>query len=151
MKTVHKSVLLWHSAADMFALVTDIPRYPEFLPWCDHAKVLETHPDGVVAEVGIALAGFKKAFVTRNTHVLNQRVDMKLVQGPFSQLEGHWLFTPLGGPERHACQIDFELRYSFDNMALAALIGPVFDKIAGGFVDAFVKRADQLHPQDAPR
>ncbi len=145
MKSVHKSVLLWHSAHEMFTLVTDVGQYPQFLPWCDRASVLETTADGVVAQVGIAIGGIRQSFTTRNTHVENQRVDLALVDGPFSRLEGHWRFIPLGDGTQRACKIEFSLDYDFSSQALSTLVGPVFDKIAGSMVDAFVKRADQVY------
>lgn len=146
MKTVHKSVLLWHSAHEMFALVTDVAHYPQFLPWCDRAEVLESLPDGMVARVGIALGGVRQSFTTRNSHGADgQRVDMALVDGPFSRLDGHWRFTPLGDGTQRACKVEFTLNYDFSSQALATLVGPVFDRIAGSLVDAFVKRADQVY------
>lgn len=148
MKTIHKSVLLWHSAHEMFALVTDIERYPQFLPWCDHGEVLERMHDGVVARVGIAISGLRQNFTTRNTHETDRKVFMKLVDGPFSTLDGIWAFTPLGDGQQRACKVEFQLRYGFASSTLAALVGPVFDKIAGSLVDAFVKRADQVYGVD---
>ncbi len=145
MKSVHKSVLLWHSAHEMFTLVTDVDHYPQFLPWCDRAAVLDTTADGVVAQVGMSIGGIRQSFTTRNTHVLNERVDLALVDGPFSLLEGHWRFIPLGDGTQRACKIEFTLDYDFSSQTLAALVGPVFDKIAGSMVDAFVKRADQVY------
>ncbi|MDO9277043.1 MAG: type II toxin-antitoxin system RatA family toxin [Polaromonas sp.] len=144
MKTVHKSVLLWYSAEEMFALVTDVAHYPAFLPWCDQATVQAEDDRGMTAKVGISFAGIKQAFTTRNRHVAGREVAMELVDGPFSQLDGLWTFTPLGEGQR-ACKVDFTLRYSFANRALAALVGPVFDKIAGSMVEAFVKRATQVY------
>ena len=69
MKSVHKSVLIWYSAQEMFDLVIDVERYPEFLPWCSHGKVLERTDNGMTAEVGIAFKGVKQTFTTRNEHV----------------------------------------------------------------------------------
>ena len=145
MKSVHKSVLLWHSAHEMFTLVTAVDQYPQVLPWCDRAAVLETTDSGVVAQVGIAIGGLRHSFTTRNTHVDNERVDLALVDGPFSLLEGHWRFIPLGDGTQRACKIEFSLDYDFSSQTLATLVGPVFDKIAGSLVDAFVKRADQVY------
>lgn len=145
MKTVHKSVLIWYSAAEMFALVTDVASYPQFLPWCDQALVIEESPDGMIAKVGISIAGLSQSFTTRNTHIEDRKVSLKLIDGPFSRLDGHWEFSPLGDGSQRACKIDFTLKYDFDNAALAALVGPVFDKIAGSLVDAFVKRAAQVY------
>ena len=145
MKTVHKSVLIWYSAAEMFALVTDIARYPQFLPWCDQASVLEETADGAVARIGIAFAGIRQSFTTRNTHEADRRVTLQLLDGPFSRLDGAWEFSPVGDGAQRACKVDLVLRYDFDNMALAALVGPVFGKIAGSLVDAFVKRASVVY------
>ncbi|MES2939476.1 MAG: type II toxin-antitoxin system RatA family toxin [Pseudomonadota bacterium] len=145
MKTVHKSVLIWYSAEEMFALVTDVARYPEFLPWCDRAQVLSATADGMEAQVGIALGGLRQSFTTRNTHIPGRQVDLKLVDGPFSQLEGQWRFIPLGQAGERACRVELDLRYAFKSATLAALVGPVFDKIAGSLVDAFVKRAAQVY------
>ena len=145
MKTVNKSVLIWYSPAEMYALVTQVDKYPEFLPWCDHAQVLATDAYGVTAEVGIAFSGIRQTFTTRNTHVPDQKVGMKLVKGPFSQLEGEWRFLPVGNGSERACRVELTLHYGFDNVALAALVGPVFDRIASSMVEAFVARAEQVY------
>lgn len=150
MKSVNKSVLIWYSAEQMYALVTDVAKYPEFLPWCDHAKVIEQDEQGMTAEVGLAFSGVRQAFTTRNTHVPGREVHMKLVKGPFSKLDGVWKFTPVGeegAPESKAsaCRVELELHYGFDNFALQALVGPVFDKVAASLVEAFVKRSEQVY------
>lgn len=145
MKTVHKSVLIWYSAEEMFALVTDVPKYCEFLPWCDHSAITAYEPDGMKAEVGISFSGIRQTFTTRNHHVPGREVRMKLVDGPFSSLDGCWKFQPLGEAGQRACKVTLELQYAFKSAALAALVGPVFDKIAGSLVDAFVKRAEQVY------
>jgi ribosome-associated toxin RatA of RatAB toxin-antitoxin module len=145
MKTVHKSVLIWYSADEMFELVVDVARYPEFLPWCDRASVLARDERGMKAEIGIAFGGIRQRFTTFNEHLPGREVRMKLVEGPFSRLDGQWKFIPLGGKEQRACKVELDLHYGFDNAALSALVGPVFDKIAGSLVDAFVKRAEQVY------
>ena len=145
MKTVHKSILIWYSAQEMFALVTDVPRYPEFLPWCDRSAVLAEDADGMTAEVGIAFGGIHQSFTTRNSHHAPNSVDVKLIKGPFSQLDGQWRFSPVGDGTQRACKIDLTLNYGFSSATLSALVGPVFDKIAATLVDAFVKRAEQVY------
>ncbi len=151
MKTVQKSVLIWYSADEMFALVTDVASYPQFLPWCDRASVIESHDGGMTAEVGIAFGGIRQIFTTRNTHTPGRAVDIELVNGPFSRLDGHWTFTPLGAVNDtdvvapRGCRVSLSLHYGFDSAALSTLVGPVFDKIAGSLVDAFVKRAEQVY------
>ena len=145
MKTVHKSVLIWYSAQEMFALVTDVQRYPEFLPWCDRSAVLVEDADGMTAEVGIAFGGIHQSFTTRNSHHAPDSVDVKLIKGPFSQLDGQWRFSPVGDGTQRACKIDLTLNYGFSSATLSALVGPVFDKFAATLVDAFVKRAEQVY------
>jgi len=145
MKNVNKSVLIWYSPDEMFALVTDVARYPEFLPWCDHGRVVEQDPSGMVAEMGITFGGIRQVFTTRNEHVAGRMVNMRLLKGPFSRLDGDWHFVPLGDGTQRACRVELKLNYGFDNRALAAVVGPVFDKIAASLVDAFVKRAEQVY------
>jgi len=145
MKTVHKSVLIWYSPQEMYVLVTDVAQYPQFLPWCDHGTVLEQDAAGMTAEVGISFGGIRQTFVTRNTHTEPSQVDMQLVKGPFSNLDGQWNFHVLGDGTQRACKVELTLNYGFDNAALGALVGPVFDKIAASLVDAFVKRAQQVY------
>ncbi|MCU0763757.1 MAG: type II toxin-antitoxin system RatA family toxin [Hydrogenophaga sp.] len=145
MKTIHKSVLLWHSAHEMFALVTDIEQYPAFLPWCERGEVLERSDGGMLAKVSMAISGLQQSFTTRNTHEEDRKVFMALVDGPFSHLEGCWQFTPIGDGTQRACKVEFRLQYGFSSQTLAKLVGPIFDRIAGSLVDAFVKRADEVY------
>ena len=129
----------------MFALVADVVRYPEFLPWCSEGAVLQEQDEVMVARVGMSISGIRKSFTTRNTHDGQRSIRLELVDGPFSQREGHWEFIPRGGPGQKACKIVFTLNAAFSSRTLEALVGPVFDKIAGSLVDAFVKRADQVY------
>lgn len=151
MKSVNKSVLIWYSPQQMFDLVADVARYPQFLPWCDQARVVEQHVDGVTGEVGMKLGALRQSFTTRNTYEVNgdsRKLVMQLVKGPFSNLHGEWLFSPVGAAgagATQACKVDLRLQYGFSSLALAALVGPVFEKIASSMVDAFVKRAEQVY------
>ncbi|MCX7241083.1 MAG: type II toxin-antitoxin system RatA family toxin [Burkholderiales bacterium] len=145
MKTVHKSVLIWYSPHEMYVLVTDVNRYSEFLPWCDQARVVQEHDDGMTAEMGILFSGVRQTFSTRNVHTPDRCVDMKLLNGPFSRLDGQWHFTPLGDGSQRACKVELSLNYGFDSATLAKLVGPVFDRIAATMVEAFVKRAQQVY------
>ena len=143
MKHVKKSVLLWYSPREMYDLVVAVEDYPSFLPWCARAEVVERHADGLTARLHLAYAGVKHAFTTRNEHVPGESVIVKLVDGPFSLLDGLWQFSSLSRPgqEAAACKIDFDMRYAFSNRALEAVVSPVFDRVANTFVDSFVKRA----------
>ena len=145
MKQVRKSVLLWYSPHEMYELVTAVEAYPKFLPWCDRAEVLQRHEDGVTAKLGLSYMGVRQSFTTRNRQLADTSVQISLVDGPFSVLEGSWRFLNIGGATQAACKIEFELRYTFANAALEAVVSPVFDRIANTFVDAFVKRAEDVH------
>jgi ribosome-associated toxin RatA of RatAB toxin-antitoxin module len=147
MKHVRKSVLLWYSPREMYDLVTAVASYPQFLPWCDRAELLHAHEDGVTARLGLAYMGVRHAFTTRNVHVAPESVTVQLVDGPFSLLDGTWIFKPLGRPgsEQPACKIEFDLRYTFASPALEAVVSPVFDRVAETFVESFVRRAEDVY------
>jgi ribosome-associated toxin RatA of RatAB toxin-antitoxin module len=149
MKKLIKSVLIWYTPEEMFRLVTDVDQYMHFLPWCNHSKVLQANSTEMDAEVGIGMAGIKQVFTTHNTHIENREVHMKLVKGPFSDLDGTWSFEPVGDNSQRACKVTLTLAYGFSSATLAAVVGPVFDKIAASLVDAFVKRAEQIYGADA--
>jgi ribosome-associated toxin RatA of RatAB toxin-antitoxin module len=145
MKTVTKSVLIWYSPQEMYVLVTEVDQYPQFLPWCDRARVVSSDESGMTAEVGISFSGIRQTFTTRNVHVPGRQVAMTLVNGPFSKLDGEWNFLPLGDGTQRGCRVELTLHYGFDNVTLGKLVGPVFDKIASSMVDAFIKRAAQVY------
>jgi ribosome-associated toxin RatA of RatAB toxin-antitoxin module len=149
MKQVKKSVLLWYTPREMYELVTAVERYPEFLPWCDKVDVLAREDDAVTARLSLAYAGVRHAFTTRNRNEDGRTVEMALVDGPFSLLDGLWQFLPLNkagaSGEAKACKVEFELRYAFSSGALEAVVSPVFDRIANTFVDSFVQRAESLY------
>ena len=151
MKHVKKSVLLWHTPHEIYRLVTDVEKYPEFLPWCERVEVLSRDEQGPTARLHLAYSGIRHTFTTKNVQVVDESVHLKLVDGPFSLLDGLWRFVPLplpaasGGIDSVACKIGFELRYEFSNAILEAAISPVFDRIANTFVDSFVRRAEQVH------
>lgn len=149
MKRVHKSVLLWYSPREMYDLVTAFERYPQFLPWCERAEVLQRDGDVVTARLHLAYAGVRHAFTTRNRYEPTRSVMLQLVDGPFSLLDGLWQFEPVGGAgaagDPQACRIEFELDYAFASKPLEAVLSPVFDKVADTLVDRFVQRAQQVY------
>lgn len=151
MKHVKKSVLLWYTPHEIYQLVIDVEKYPEFLPWCERVELLGRDPQGSTARLHLAYSGIRHAFTTRNIQVADESVHISLVDGPFSLLDGMWRFIALplpaapGGSDNAACKIEFELRYEFSNGVLEAAISPVFDRIANTFVDSFVRRAEQVH------
>ena len=159
MKQVRKSVLLWHSARQMYDLVTQVKDYPQFLPWCSRADVLEASEQGMTARLGLSFSGLHHAFTTRNRHVPGREVTVDLVDGPFSMLSGVWRFTPVGGTpvddslglgtggarEPGACKVELDLRYALSAGPLEVVLSPVFDRVANTLVDSFVQRAEVVY------
>ncbi|MGZ5819779.1 MAG: type II toxin-antitoxin system RatA family toxin [Burkholderiaceae bacterium] len=142
MAVVHKSVLVGYSAEQMFALVDRVEDYPKFLPWCGTVDVQRQADNKLLATIQINYHGIKQTFTTQNTNVPPVSMQMKLVEGPFKQLEGTWIFRSL---RSDACKIEFDLHYEFSSKVLEKLIGPVFGKIADSFVDSFCQQADHVY------
>jgi len=141
MKTITRSALVEHAAVQMYALVDDIEAYPRFLPWCLEARVQQSGARKC-ATLTAGLRGIRQSFTTENENQSGRATVMRLVEGPFQQFSAAWRFTPLA---EHACQIEFSMRYQFASRALAKLLEPLFNHIADTMVDAFTRRADELH------
>lgn len=139
MPSVSRSVLVAHGAARMFNLVDRVEDYPHFLPWCGGSEVLLRNADITRARVDIDFKGLRQSFTTENTKRAPTLMLLRLVEGPFSSLEGKWEFQPLAPG---ACKIILTLDYQFRNAALQQLVGPVFKGITETLVDRFVARAD---------
>ena len=142
MAVVHKTVLLGYSAEQMFALVDDVQRYPEFLPWCSSVDVAMRDERLTQATLHINYRGIKQQFTTSNMKDMPHAMHMRLVDGPFRALDGEWRFIGLDGC---GCKVAFNLRYEFSSRVLATLVGPVFGYIADTLVEAFVKRAERIY------
>src|SRR5262245_19816126 len=140
MGTVGRSAIVNHSAQQMFSLVSDVESYPGFLPWCDRASVGERGAGRVAATLRINFGVLTEEFTTENLERPGERIDMKLVSGPFRSLEGSWRFTPLS---ERACKVELSLRYEFASALLEKVVGAAFDRIAGSLVDAFARQADR--------
>lgn len=138
MHSVERSVLVPHSSSQMFDLVADVEKYPQFMPWCGGAKVSARDEHGMQASITISFAGIKQTFTTRNTHEYPNCIELELVDGPFSVLKGKWEFISLS---EDACKVLFTLKYQFSNRTLETLVGPIFNRIASSFIDSFTQRA----------
>lgn len=142
MPHIEKSALILHSAADMCALVDDIDRYPEFLPWCGGASVLRRDAATAIATILIDYRGIRQSFTTENLRVGDAWIDMRFVDGPFRKLDGRWTFQAL---EEAACKVSLALDYEFASAVLAKAVGPVFEFVASTMIDRFIARADQVY------
>lgn len=142
MKKISRSALLPYAALKVYDIVNDVRAYPEFLPWCGGAEVMDSTENTMIASVTIAKAGLKQTFVTQNTVQPGERIDMQLVKGPFSHLVGHWVFKSL---DENACKISFDLAFEVSNPLLKAALGAIFEQIASTMVQSFCERAKQLY------
>jgi ribosome-associated toxin RatA of RatAB toxin-antitoxin module len=140
MSTIGRSAIVNHSAQEMFSLISDVESYPRFLPWCDGASVAGRGAGRTVATLRIKLGVLKEEFTTENREQTGERIDMKLVSGPFRSLEGGWRFTPLS---EKACKVELHLRYEFASALLQKMAGAAFEEIANSLVDAFARQADR--------
>ncbi|WP_417658496.1 type II toxin-antitoxin system RatA family toxin [Pseudidiomarina sp.] len=142
MPTIERSALVPYSDAQMYALVNDIDSYPEFVPGCSTASVLESDETSKVARLDISKAGISKSFTTRNTLEPFQRIGMELVDGPFQYLRGGWSFHAL---DENACKIVLKLEFEFANRLLGMAFGKIFNELQSRMVDAFVQRAQHVY------
>ena len=142
MPVVSKSALIHHSAAEMFALVSDFESYPEFLPWCSDSRVISNSESVICGELEVSRIGITQRFSTCNTLEKNQRMEIVLKEGPFRKLEGEWVFTPL---REDASKVELLLEFEFASKLIETAFGRVFDHIANTLVEAFCKRADEIY------
>ncbi|MEF8722839.1 type II toxin-antitoxin system RatA family toxin [Candidatus Accumulibacter phosphatis] len=142
MAMVKKSVLIERSSQQMFDLVDRVEDYPKFLPWCSQTRCEFRDEQKTVATLHINYRNVTSHFTTENDKESPQWMRIHLVDGPFRRLEGLWRFKPLAD---YACKIEFQLSYEFSSKMFEKVIGPVFSQIANTFVDAFVKRANEVH------
>lgn len=142
MAQVNKTVLVAHSAEQMYALVDAVEKYPEFLPWCGGIDLIQRDEATTTATLHIDFHGIKQKFTTQNFKTYPSLMEIKLKDGPFRHLEGVWRFIALSDS---ACKIEFQLSYEFSNGFLERLISPVFTHIATTFVDGFVTRAERVY------
>ena len=147
MANVQKKVLIEFTPAQMFDLVDRCEDYPHFLPWCSKVDQITRTDEITAATLYINYHGIKSHFSTENSKRAPTEMSIHLKDGPFTRLDGGWRFTPLG---ETACKVEFELHYIFSNRLLEKILGPVFNHIADTFVEAFVKRANQVYGVSRP-
>ena len=142
MELIDRSALVPYTADEMYALVSDIIAYPQFLPWCSDTQILSQEGKELSARIDFSVSGVSQSFTTRNQLQPGEEIAMQLVSGPFSSLEGRWWFEPLGDA---GCKISLLLEYDFSSKMVSLVVGPVFNKIANTLVDAFQKRAVEVY------
>ncbi len=142
MPQVRRSALVSFSAEQMYKLVNDVDRYPEFLPGCSGAKVLEASDSAMVASVDVSKAGISKTFTTSNSLQKSNAILMELVDGPFKSLKGGWYFTEL---DESACKVELKLDFEFSSKLIELAFGKIFNELTSNMVNAFTQRAKQVY------
>lgn len=136
---ISRSVLVPFAAESLFDLIERAESYPQFLPWCTKATILERSDDWVAARIEFSYRQFSFGFSTRNPKRRPEWLHVRLVEGPFKHFHGDWRLTPLGDV---GCKIDFDVSYEISHSVLDRLAGPAINLVAGSMMDAFVKRAE---------
>lgn len=141
MAVVNKTRKVPFSCKQMYDLVNDIDKYHEFVPYFSSSEVHHRNENEVKATLHISAAGISKSFTTQNLLQPNKMIEMRLVEGPFSHLEGFWRFEPI----ENGCNVVFDLEFEFAGRMLSVLFGPIFEQIADKMVDSFCERATSLY------
>lgn len=156
MREVRRSALVPYSPEQMYALVNDVRRYPEFLQWCPATRVHEETPESITATVDMQRAGVRVALTTRNTMRPGELIDMTLVDGPLGGFSGGWRFIPIRAPAEgdtpgalRGCRVELAIDFEFKNAALGFVFGPLFESTWNSLVDAFVRRAREVYREPA--
>lgn len=144
--TISKTALLPHSAQTMFDLVADIASYPEFLPGCSGAHIIEKRENVVVGRLDLSKAGVRQSFVTRNINTPYTSITLALEDGPFDSLGGEWRFDALSD---EACRVSLDLTFQLRSGLLKMAASRLFESVANDMVDAMVRRANQLKKEKA--
>ncbi len=137
-----------HTAQQMYDLVADVERYPEFLPLCESLRVIrrQDRPEGgevLVAEMGVGYKAIRERFTTRVTlDPAAHRIVAEYIDGPFRHLENRWTFKDAEGG---GCDVDFFITYEFKSRTLGLLMGTMFDRAFRKFTDAFEGRAARIY------
>ena len=145
MREVRRSALVPYTAEQMFALVEDIERYPQFLPWVSAAQQLERTAQEVVGRLEMHRAGIREVVATRSVLTPHREITLTLVPGPgpFKMLDGRWTFEPIG--EDRGTRVTLSIRFAFTNSMLNLLLSRSFEKSCNELVDAFVVRARAVY------
>ena len=144
MTVVKKSTVVPYTCEQMYSLVNNVELYSEFLPHCAESLVHHRDEDEVQATLVIEAAGMNKSFTTRNLLQANKMIEIRLVSGPFSHLEGFWRFDEV--PE--GCKISFDLEFEFAGRMFSMLLSPIFEQVTEKMVDAFCDRAEAVYGRD---
>lgn len=134
-----------YPAALMYAVVSDVEKYPQFLPWVVALRVLSRRDNGMTAEMAVGYGALRERYtsnVTLDQH--KHSIDVVQIDGPFKTLETHWRFTPIEG----GCKVDFSIQFEFKSRLLHTLAGRSFEKVMLKMADAFEARAKDIQDRN---
>lgn len=128
----------------MYAVVSDVEKYPQFLPWVQALRILSRREDGLTAEMAVGYGALRERYTSDiRLDPKIHRIDVAQIKGPFKTLENHWQFTPRG----EGCDVTFSILFEFKSRLLHSLAGDKFEKVMLKMADAFEARAATLsHP-----
>jgi coenzyme Q-binding protein COQ10 len=131
-----------YSAQQMFDLVSDVARYPEFLPWVIATRVRSNSETEMVADMVVGFKAIRESFTSRVSKTRPKEIDVHYVDGPLSDLDNVWTFRAV---DDHSCEIDFVVDFTFKNRLFERIAGQYFDKAFRKMVEAFESRAAALY------
>lgn len=142
MTKIFRTALVKYSDQQMYDLVNDVAKYPEFLPWCKSSSILLQTPTRMSAILEVSKSGVNRSFETSNQLNNPKSIIMNLANGPFKKLQGEWLFDVLGD---QGCKVSLNLEFEFSNGIMGMMLKKVFEPAANEMLDAFVKRSREIY------
>jgi len=142
MRRVSRHALVPFSVNEMYSLAADVESYPDFLPWCSGAVVHFRDGNIVEATVELHKAGIRKGFRTRNSLHVDEKIDIRLVGGPFRHLAGGWRFDQLGDA---GSKVSLDMDFEFKSRISDLLFGSYLEETCNSLVDAFIRRANDIY------
>lgn len=140
MTAIHRHALVRHSALRMYGLVNDVAAYPQRFSWCEASEVLEQSDAHMLARLDLRIAGLRASFTTRNALSAPNRIELTLVEGPFRDLNGLWVFHTLA---EDACKVSLSLDFEVASKLIGSALAIGFQGLADRLVDDFCREANR--------
>ena len=147
MPTHAEKRVLPYTPEQLFDIVADVERYPEFLPWCHDARIRHREPGLLVADLMIGARMLRERFTSRVELDRPRRIDVSYTKGPLRYLSNHWIFEPVGDGQ---CEIDFFVDFEFHSRIIQKLVEILFGEAVRRMVNAFEARAAEIYPSGGP-
>ena len=142
MTIINRQMIVPYLAENMYNLVNDVKKYPEFLTWCTNAEILQETDSELIAELVLAYSKYQQRFTTKNTLAAPNKITMNLIDGPFKYLNGVWQFTDITS---NGSKVEFQLEFEFENYFMGLAFGKIFKNIAEQMIECFCRRAKEIY------